>query len=777
MTFLAPQFLPLLAIAPALAAMMLWAVWARRRAVARFYGRGPDRAWAPMPSIARGILSAVSWSLGVACVCLALARPAHSPVPRKVERSGRDVVFVIDVSRSMLAQDLKPSRLERAKLMVSDVLDAAEGDRVGIVAFAGTAVVRCPMTTDYSFARMSLEAISPDSVGRGGTAIGDALRSALALIRAGQEDQALAADIYLLTDGEDHETRPIEAAQEAGQLGVRLVAIGLGSDIGAPVPIAQEQAASAPRAQSRDAYMQFGGERVQSRMNPAVLRAMSEATLGGVFLDVGVGNLELDRVYRLLRREGQKKQLEATEAVRYTEAFQFPLGIALVLGISAMLINGISFRTRRSAGSASAAAAAAIVLAFCALPARAQSVADDVREGMQLLESGQAGEALGLMEGATLRHPDSAAVALARGCAHLSLSQAAEAEAAFRRAEQLALGRDDAIASRARFNLGLLDAARAAEEVQFDPKAAIKSLEQAERWFRNARSGLRDDERAAAAANIESIQRAREALRRKIAEQEKQNQQQQQQQSGSQSDDAGQSGDGQQGKSDQPSGSPQDQPQGEQSPQSSPEQKSAEDLAELARQQEQAAADSQQAQQQQGQTPQQQQEHAQKLAQDQRQLSEQSGKLDEQLARQQAEAKAREQQAQGEEAEARKQQRENLERSREKLDEARQAQARAEEQLRRGDTQAAEQAQREAAEKLKDAARAALGIDQQQGEGEPQEQPQEQQAQEQQGKDGQRAFDATAANILDREARQREAIRRFLKSQQRTRTPPVEKDW
>lgn len=776
MTFLAPQFLPLLAIAPALAALMLWAVWARRRAVARFYGRGPDRAWAPMPSIARGILSAVCWSVGVACVCLALARPAHSPVPRKVERSGRDVVFVIDVSRSMLAQDLKPSRLERAKLMVSDVLDAAEGDRVGIVAFAGTAVVRCPMTTDYSFARMSLEAISPDSVGRGGTAIGDALRSALALIRAGQEDQVLAADIYLLTDGEDHETRPIEAAQEAGQLGVRLVAIGLGSDVGAPVPIAQEQAASAPRAQSRDAYMQFGGERVQSRMNPAVLRAMSEATLGGVFLDVGVGNLELDRVYRLLRREGQKKQLEATEAVRYTEAFQVPLGVALVLGMLAMLINGISFRTRRSPSSAGVIATA-IMLAFCALPARAQSVADDVREGMQLLESGQAGEALGLMEGATLRHPNSAAVALARGCAHLSLSQAAEAEAAFRKAEQLALGRDDAIAARARFNLGLLDAARAAEEVRSDPRAAIRSLEQAERWFRNARPGLRGDQRTAAAANIESIQRAREALRRKIEEQEKQDQQQQQQQSGSQSDDAGQSGDGQQGKSDQPSGSPQDQPQNEQSQQSSPEQKSAEDLAELARQQEQAAEDSQKAQQQQGQTPQQQQEQAQKLAQDQRQLSEQSGKLDEQLARQQAEAKAREQQAQGEEAEALKQQSENLERSREKLDEARQAQARAEEQLRRGDTQAAEQAQREAAEKLKDAARAALGIDQQQGEGEPQEQPQEQQAQDQQGKEGQRAFDATAANILDREARQREAIRRFLKSQQRTRTPPVEKDW
>ena len=779
MTFLQPNFLVLLAAAPITALAMLWALWARRRAVARFYGPGAGRAWAPMPSLARGLASALCWTLTVAGIALAIARPAHSPEPRKVERTGRDVVFVIDVSRSMLAQDLKPSRLERAKLMVGDVLDSAEGDRVGIVAFAGTPVVRCPMTTDYSFARMSLEAISPDSVGRGGTAIGDAVRSALALVRVGQESQSLAADIYLLTDGEDHETRPIEAAQEAAKLGVRLVTIGLGSDVGAPVPAEQPQTSLSTRGQpARDGYMQFEGERVQSQMNPAVLRSMAEATTGGVFLDVGVGNLELDRVYRLLRRDGQKKQLEATESVRYTEIFQFSLGAAIVFGVLAMLIEGVTLRSRSPRALPAAAAAGICLLAFSASPARAQSEADDLRDAAALLATDKAGEALSLLEGASVRHPHAAAIALGRGCAQLALDQPTEAEASFRRAEALAIGQDAATAARARFNLGLLDAKRSAAEAAKDPKAALKTLEQAERWFRNARAGLTGTERTAAASHIESVQQAREALRKQIAEQESQQQPQQQQQSQSQSGGkgSGQQGKGQSGDPPQPN-SEQNQDQQNQE-QSSPEQKSAEDLAELARQQEKAAEESQKTEEQQGQSPEQKQQQAEKLAEEQKKLSDQAGKLDEQLQKQQAEANANEakQQQQPDEQPGNKQS-DNLARSRDKLDEARQSQARAEEQLRQGDTKGAEEAQREAAEKLKDAARSALGLDQQQSEGEQGEQPQEQQAGEQQGKEDQRAFNATAANILDREAKQREAIRRFLKSQQRTRTPPVEKDW
>lgn len=774
MTFLAPQYLALLALAPVVAAALLLALWLRRRAVRRFYGASAGRPWAPLPSAARGIIAAACWMLAVAGVSVALARPAHSPVPRKVERSGRDVVFVIDVSRSMLAQDLKPSRLERAKLMVGDVLDSAEGDRVGIIAFAGTPVVRCPMTTDYSFARMALDAISPDSVGRGGTAIGDAIRSALALLRTGQgENVPLAADLYLLTDGEDHETRPIEAAQEAAAAGVRIVAIGLGSDTGAPVPVDPEAASFTGRSPPRDGFMQYGGERVQSRMNAAALRDIAEATPGGAFLDVGIGNLELDRVYRLLRRAGEKKQLEATESMRYTEVFQIPLAAAILLGLVAMLVEGISIKPRRRVSIGPVVAAAIFAGLAFASPVRAQTVEDDLRAANALLLQGKHGEALSLLEGASNRHPDSAPILLARGCAQFGLQQTAEAEATFRRAEQLAGAGDEATAARARYNLGLLEAARSAAQAGQEPETALKSLEQAERWFRHARPGLSGPDRDSAAANIETIQRVREVLRKQIAEQKAQRQQQQQQQQQSQSQ-SGQQGQGQGGEGNQqPQQQQQDQP-GNQQDQPPPERKAAEDLAKLAQEQEKAADESQKVDRQKGQSPQQKQQQADRLAEEQKRLSEETGRLDSELARQQAEAKARVQQEQQPDDRQSGKQSENLDRSRERLDEARRAQARAEEQLRQGDTSGAEQSQREAAERLKDAARAALGIDQQPGDAEPQDQ---QQAAEQPAAEDQRAFNATAANILDREARQREAIRRFLKAQQRTRTPPVEKDW
>jgi len=796
MTFLAPQLLYLLTLAPCAGFVLLVAVFARRRALTRFYGNGAGtpRPWVPRASLTRSILSAALWSLAIACVVLALARPAHSPQARKVERTGRDVVFVIDVSRSMLAQDLRPNRLARAKLMVGDVLDAAEGDRVGIVAFAGSPVERCPMTTDYAFARMSLDAIGPDSVGRGGTAIGDAIRSALKLIRADQQEGGgggpVAADIYLLTDGEDHETRPLEAATEAGAQGVRLVCIGLGSDLGAPVPVDPEQAAQARtdgRANSKEGFMRYGGEQVQSRRNPESLRTMADATPGGVFLDVGTGNLELDRVYQLLRRDGERKQFDASESVRYTEVFQWPLGGALCLGMIAMLIEGLHIRRtpRPPANNGVGAVAATIFLCVfvIATPARAQSIRDDVGAGTRLLEVGKAGEALSLFEGATLRHADSPDVALGRGCAQLAAGQTEEAESSFRRAEQLALNanaagngqRDNATAARARYNLGLIEAARAAAQAEKDPEVAMKTLAQAERWFRNARPGLPEKERSAAASSVEQLQKAREALRRQVAEQKKQ-QQQDKQPGQSQSGDSGQSGDGKSGPPGQPPTEPQSPnqpPQGQ-----SEEQKAAEDLADLARKQDEAAEDSSKAEKQppESKTAQQKQEESQKLADAQRELSERAAELDQQLQKQQAAENAKPQQEQQPGGPKPSEQAENLSRSRDRLDEARRAQARAEEQLRQSDTKGAEQSQREAAEKIEDAARAALGIDQQPGEEQGEAEAQEQPNAEKPG-EPQRAFSAAAASILDREARTREAIRKFLKSQQRTRTPPVEKDW
>lgn len=332
-TLLEPDWL-LLALAAALVGVI--ALVASLRSIAlvkRYFDHAPAERWRPVARTTAAVFAAVLLTLCLGLVTLALARPASNPQPRTVQRVGRDVVFAIDVSRSMLAQDIRPSRLDRAKLAVSDVLDSVQGDRVGIVAFAGSSVVKCPLTTDYAFARMALDQLSPDSVTRGGTNIGDALLAADALLFAGEDPKTpseRSRTIFIITDGEDHESQPVKAAESIGTRNVRIITIGLGSDLaGAPVPAAPptQPGRSSPSASGSLIYR---GEPVQSKMDPTVLRQIAEASPGGTFLNVGTGNIELDRVYAKLMRDAQSASIGKTESLSYTHWFQVPLAAALI---------------------------------------------------------------------------------------------------------------------------------------------------------------------------------------------------------------------------------------------------------------------------------------------------------------------------------------------------------------------------------------------------------------------------------------------------------------
>jgi len=333
MTLLAPQWLLALTVVAALGMLLQIARLLRRRALVRFFGAGVDREPAARRSPWRDGARATALLAGLGLVVLALARPAYDPRPRKVTRTGRDVVFVVDVSRSMLAQDLRPNRLERATSAIRDVLDVVEGDRVGVIAFAGTAAIKCPLTTDYAFARMALDDLSPDSILRGGTAIGSALRTATELLAPEADedaDKGRFRDVFLFTDGEDNQTDPEAAAREAGEKGIRLVTIALGSDsVGAPVPAPETlQGSPVPG----NGFVEYQGQRVQSKADPESLRRVAEAGAeGSTFLNVGVGNIELDRVYKKLMKDSQRRKLDDAEAVRYTEAFQLALAGALLL--------------------------------------------------------------------------------------------------------------------------------------------------------------------------------------------------------------------------------------------------------------------------------------------------------------------------------------------------------------------------------------------------------------------------------------------------------------
>lgn len=333
MKFLEPAWLGALWIVPAAAALYLLARWMRARAVRQFLGESLA-ALSVRVDWKRRLVKAGLVVAALALVALALARPGFNPEPRKVKRTGRDVAFLIDVSRSMLAEDIKPNRLERAKLAVRDALEAVRGDRVGIIAFAGSSSVRCPLTTDYSFARLTLDALTPESVPVGGTLIGDAIRTALDQLfktEKGDEGSDRFRDIILITDGEDHESYPVEAAALAGKRGVRIIAIGIGSELGgAPIPAGEK---------ADEEFVKYKGEVVKSREDPESLRKIAAASRDGVFLDVGVGNIQLNKVYRTLMERAEKREIESAERTRYHEGFQVFLGAALLMLVVEGLIG------------------------------------------------------------------------------------------------------------------------------------------------------------------------------------------------------------------------------------------------------------------------------------------------------------------------------------------------------------------------------------------------------------------------------------------------------
>ena len=346
--FESPERLAWLWGVAALLGLGAWAISRRRAAAARFVEAGLMAAMSARASLGRLALKLGAAALALSLCVVAAARPQWDPEPSEVRRSGRDVCFVVDVSRSMLAEDLAPNRLERSKLWVGDVVDILEGDRVALVAFAGTSVVRCPPTHDYGFFRLSLGELTTESVGRGGTMIGDALRLArtevfeLGPAMPDGEDGVPGAtrfrDVVLITDGEDQGSLPVEAARALAAHGVRLIVIGIGDPRGARIPIRDESGAV---EFVRDA----SGEAVVSRLDSETLREMALATPGGVFLEVGDGTIELDDVYRRLVQRAERNDEEAGEVLKYTEGFQWFLLAALAL----LLVENLVGERRRAA--------------------------------------------------------------------------------------------------------------------------------------------------------------------------------------------------------------------------------------------------------------------------------------------------------------------------------------------------------------------------------------------------------------------------------------------
>ncbi|HUV36693.1 MAG TPA: VWA domain-containing protein [Patescibacteria group bacterium] len=324
------KMLSLLWLVPAILVLYAWAAHRRRRAVRLFVEADIlDRLVLSVNPAGRW-WKAVLIVLGVVFVILSLARPAWNPKPRTVERRGRDIVFVLDVSRSMLAEDLAPNRLERAKLAITDMIERLQGDRVGLVVFAGSAVLKCPLTMDYGFFKLMLDDVNITSASRGGTMIGDAVRKALD--EAFDDQEKKYKDIILITDGEDHESFPVEAAEEVGDRGIRIIAVGLGDEIqGKRIPITDEN--------GKRTFMTYQGREVWSKLGAATLRKMVNQTPGGRYLNVATGTIDLGDVYTKLIAGEEKREIESKTVKLYEEKFQIFVSIAIFLLLVEMLVG------------------------------------------------------------------------------------------------------------------------------------------------------------------------------------------------------------------------------------------------------------------------------------------------------------------------------------------------------------------------------------------------------------------------------------------------------
>ncbi len=322
----------LLFIIPAvLVPVYAWCFWKKANALKVLASVEMLRKINTSVSLKRQILKAVILVCSFAVIVAAITEPRWNPKPLQIKSQGRDVVILLDTSRSMLAEDIKPSRLERAKIAIGDLLDKLGGDRIAIVTFAGNATVKCPLTQDYAFVRMALADISTESTSRGGTAIGDAIRKATEEVFDKQSREF--KDLILITDGEDHDSFPVEAAQKAATMGIRIIAIGLGNENeGSRIPITGPD--------GKTTFLKYKGQEVWSKLDADTLRKVAAATTGGRYIGIEPGTtLDLGEIYQELVASAQKRQLESATMIAYDERFQIFLAAGIALLICEVLIS------------------------------------------------------------------------------------------------------------------------------------------------------------------------------------------------------------------------------------------------------------------------------------------------------------------------------------------------------------------------------------------------------------------------------------------------------
>lgn len=328
MDFAKPTYLYLLTIVPLAALVLMWSKRRSRAAIERLGTPTLIVTLSASVSITRRRWKTLLWFIALIALIISLARPRWGSQVQVTAQRGVQVMVLLDVSTSMLAEDLKPNRLTRAKLTVEELMDELGGHELGLVLFAGAAFVQFPLTADFYTARAFLEAAGPQTISRPGTALEEAIRVASAGF-----PQEIASNrvILLLTDGEDHEGDPRAAAAEAAAAGVTLHAIGFGTPEGEPIPIRDKQGTL--MGYKEDAL----GETVLSRLDETTLQQMVNET-DGLYFRASAGGDEINAITDAITALNAG-ELEDQFETRGLERFEWFTGLSLLALTAEFLIG------------------------------------------------------------------------------------------------------------------------------------------------------------------------------------------------------------------------------------------------------------------------------------------------------------------------------------------------------------------------------------------------------------------------------------------------------
>jgi Ca-activated chloride channel homolog len=316
--FANPDFLYLLLLLPVVILLYILNEFRKNKALQRLGDIKLVQKLVPEMSRIRPVVKFILQMIAFSAAIIILSRPQFGSKIEDVKKQGVEVIIALDVSNSMLAEDIQPNRLTRAKQAISRLVDDLDKDKIGLIVFAGDAYTQIPVTTDYVSAKMFLSTISPDMVPKQGTAIGAAISLG---IRSFSPGEGKSKAMIIITDGENHEDDPVAAAEEAAKAGIVVHTIGIGSTEGVPVPVINNG--------RKDYLKDVDGNTVISKLDEEILKKIAVSG-NGSYVRASNSNIGLDEIFSDIKKM-KKQELESTMYTEYNDQFQIFAAISLIL--------------------------------------------------------------------------------------------------------------------------------------------------------------------------------------------------------------------------------------------------------------------------------------------------------------------------------------------------------------------------------------------------------------------------------------------------------------